>query len=647
MPEEIESQKIGLLFVHGMGEQPRWNHLKSSVGEFAELLLQTDPQARVTVVDRTDDWPHRPGQQDPDGLAPVTLTFTTPERRFEFQCFEVWWADLGSRAGVLDVVTFWLWGLGQWAAPIYRELDQAGLPKEKLGHLNKPVSTQATLPASVAGHMFTEPVSRMQLVLAALAALFVAVTWTLAKRLFATLLGKAPAPTLIVRYVGDVRTYESRAEPGASLLTDPSRPRRVGIRRRMVSEMVALGTADFDGWYVLAHSLGTVLAYNGLTETGHALPNYLSEDQWARVPKEYRRDDCQLRDRDDVANMMPARPPWLEHEDVINRKRLFANLRGFLTYGSPLDKFAGLRPRIVATATDRPNQASAFPEKCRWINLAAPSDPVGAALDSYGTAAGSRLKGVIPAVENYRTPWSIKYGLAHIQYFTGEERFSTGNRAKQKRAVARWLLDPGTPIPDHRQAFRVRLFTEMLAYPLLVLLLWALTTAFAVAVIEGLSALFSNGRLGLHAFVSAWWGAQRPVMVVALGLVLVMGWLRWHREARLNVELATADMARDPDQREERRSYWQMIIDMERAQARAALGFIAVSLVVLVAGIWQDWGHPANWLGLLATEWQRIRAGGVNGGWWTLCTVAGLLVAAALVQAWINKRVPPVGKAPG
>ena len=33
--------------------------------------------------------------------------------------------------------------------------------------------------------------------------------------------------------------------------------------------------------------------------------------------------------------------------------KLFANLRGFLTYGSPLDKFSGLWPRIVATATDR------------------------------------------------------------------------------------------------------------------------------------------------------------------------------------------------------------------------------------------------------------------------------------------------------
>jgi len=38
--------------------------------------------------------------------------------------------------------------------------------------------------------------------------------------------------TLIVRYVGDVRTYEARWTPGDSNLSDPGHPRRVAIRRR-------------------------------------------------------------------------------------------------------------------------------------------------------------------------------------------------------------------------------------------------------------------------------------------------------------------------------------------------------------------------------------------------------------------------------
>jgi hypothetical protein len=645
MPDGTSSERIGLLFVHGIGEQPRWDHLRSSVQEFAELLLQTEPGARATVVDRTNDWPHPPGEPDPHGLAPITLTLTTSKRSVAYECFEVWWADLGSRSGLLDVVGFWLWGLGQWAAPIYRELDAAGLPKEKLEHLNKPVSVQATLPESVAGNIRTEPLSRMQLVLAALAALFVAVTWTLAKRLFATLLGTAPTPTLIVRYVGDVRTYESRAAPGASALSDPARPRRVGIRRRMVSQMVAIATAGLDGWYVLAHSLGTVVAYNGLTETGHALPNYLTQEQWQRVPKELRRDTCML--REDVSGMMPARPHWLEQEDVINRKELFGKLRGFLTYGSPLDKFAGLWPRIVATATDRTDGTCAFPEGCRWINLAAPSDPVGGALDSYGAAAGSRLERAIPEVENYRTPWSIKYGLAHIQYFTGVERSDKGSGAKQKRAVAHWLLDAKTDVPDLRRPLFVRFFTEMLAYPFLVVLLWFIATAIASAAILGIDTLFSDGSATLGKLCLMWWGALRPVLALALGLILLMGLLRWWRETRLNVKLAEADKASDTDQSPERGRYWQSVIWMERAQATAAAVFFLLSFLGVLLGVVHDWGAPTHWLAQAATELTRIRGGGVNGGWWTLGAIVAGLGFGALTQTLINKMVPPVGEAPG
>src|SRR5436190_16635019 len=266
MPGRAKKDRIGLLFVHGIGEQERWDHLRSSVHELAELMLQTEDHPRVNVVDRTDNWPHPAGEQDPQGVAPITLTVSTAERDIVYECHEVWWADLGARAGIGDAVTFWLWGLGQWAAPIYRDMDAAALPKHLVSGLNKPTSLYVTLPESVAGNRVAEPLARLQLVLAGLAAAFGACSWSLAKRLFSALLGQAPSPTLIVSYVGDVRTYESRAAPGDSALSDPGRPRRVGIRRRMVSEMVALGTGDYDGWYVVSHSLGTVLAYNGLTE---------------------------------------------------------------------------------------------------------------------------------------------------------------------------------------------------------------------------------------------------------------------------------------------------------------------------------------------------------------------------------------------
>lgn len=648
MSVDSEAERIGLLFVHGVGEQQRWDHLRSSVQELAELLLQTGDNPRVTMIDRTGDWPHPPGHPDPAGLAPIVLIFGADCRQIEFHCYEVWWADLGARAGLGDAITFWLWGLGQWCAPIYRDLDAASLPKSKLTGTKKPVSTLATTPESVVGRIIAEPLARLQLVLAALAAAFVFCTWSLAKRVFAGLLGQAPTPTLIVRYVGDVRTYEARAAPGDSALSDPGRPRRVGIRRRMVSEMIALGTSACDGWYVIAHSLGTVLAYNGLTETGHALPNYLTEEQWKRVPAPFKRDPGCKR-REDVGAMMPARPPWLRDRDVINRPLLFSKLRGFLTYGSPLDKFAGLWPRIVATATDRKVKRSPFPKNCPWINLVAPSDPVAGKLDSYGGAVGRRLANAIPTVENIRTPWSPKYGLAHIRYFAGVERYARSKGPEQKRAVARWLLNSAQPIPDHPQNWLMRLLSVQLAYPLLVFLLLLATTALVVAVVGTADRLIGQGEQDLSLLFQK---ALRPVLAAALALILLMGLYRWFSESRLNTRLASADRDSDADQSAERRRYWTRIIWMLRAQWVAGS---ALLLLVLLGGAAAIFGAVPEWLrannceALLRCDWKKLASGAFSllDSWRPLIAIFSALVAAAIVQTLLNRIVPPVGKAPG
>ena len=655
MTSAKKTRHIGLLFVHGIGEQERWDHLRNSVRELAELILQTEGQPRVTVTDRTENWPHPPGEQNPDGLAPITLRVWLDGEDIAFECHEVWWADLGARAGIVDVVTFWLWGLGQWCAPIYRDLDAARLSKEQRAGLNKPTSRYATLPESVAGSLLSEPLARLQLVLAALAAAFVACSWSLAKRLFSALLGQAPTPTLIVRYVGDVRTYESRAAPGDSALSDPGRPRRVGIRRRMVSEMVAMGTRPCDGWYVIAHSLGTVLAYNGLTETGHALPNYLTEAQWARIHKNFKTDpNCQT--RDNLAAMMPARPAWLGDKDVLNRHKLFEKLRGFLTYGSPLDKFAALWPRIVATATDRVDGKNPFPEDCRWVNLVAPSDPVAGTLDSYGGRLGKRLACAVPPLENLRTPWSPLYGLSHITYFAGIERSAASRAARQKRAVARWLVTGGAQkIPDHKQGRVARLLFGQLAYPLLVGLLWLAATAFVVASFGAIADLIGQGQFEWARFLEAWKAAWGPVMGVTLAVILLMGLIRWVRESRLNLTLARADRESDRNQTAERRGYWTRIVWMLGAQVWVGAVLTVIGVVLILFGAALDWGVPAGWTGLpdwmpdprtlrgLAPEaWREAL-----GGWWLAIVSLAGLVLAAMAQTGLNKIVPPVGKAPG
>jgi hypothetical protein len=77
---EATHEKIGLLFVHGMGEQKRWDHLTSAVLELAELLRQSGEEPIVSVTDRTGDWDFPIGAAHPDGLAPVTLSYTFTDR---------------------------------------------------------------------------------------------------------------------------------------------------------------------------------------------------------------------------------------------------------------------------------------------------------------------------------------------------------------------------------------------------------------------------------------------------------------------------------------------------------------------------------------------------------------------------------------
>jgi hypothetical protein len=85
---------------------------------------------------------------------------------------------------------------------------------------------------------------------------------------------RIPGADIIVSYVGDVKLYQQdfwvRGDPPVS---DRLHWPRVAIRRRAIHAMVEIAQSDIDRWYVLAHSLGTVVAFNALTETEHSLPN--------------------------------------------------------------------------------------------------------------------------------------------------------------------------------------------------------------------------------------------------------------------------------------------------------------------------------------------------------------------------------------
>jgi hypothetical protein len=628
-------KKVGLLFVHGIGEQKRWEFLTGTVEQFAELMRQADDKiaVSVSVTDRTKDWKYPPGEPDKTSDAPVSLNVKFPGHDIDFECHEVWWADLGSRSGVVDAILFWIWGLGQWCAPIYRELDAAQLSKDERKKYNKPVPKIAKLPTSVAG-TWEELNVRAKLMLAAIAAAAVAATWGLAKRLLGALLNQAPSPTIIVQYVGDVRTYEERAAPGDTALSDPGFPRRVGIRRRMITEMVAMAERGYDEWYVVAHSLGSVLAYNGLTEIGHTLPNYLPQKQWDALPDEFKLDPgCMRRKDEEIDAMMPARPAWLANTDVINRPRLFRDLKGFLTFGSPLNKFAALWPRVVATATDREegDPSRPFADDCRWINLIAPSDPVAGVLDRFSNKQGSLFADAIPRVENISTSWTPAYVLAHIKYFAGVERFQVDLGTVQKRSTMKWLMAwPQERINQQMRSWLVRQLQGLVAYLVIVALL--LLIAVGVVTLGGGLAfgLFGATDLkkfgGLSAFFVSACSNLAPVIAMVLWAILLAGLWRWFRESSLNVKFAKQDQAADQDKHKEQEGadLWPGLIAMLKWHRGVSLTIMAVSVIA---------GGVAIWLR------YHSHSGGI-----LIAIVMASLFVSVILQTLINRRVEPLKK---
>jgi len=434
-----QPRRIGLLFVHGIGQQKPWEHLRKTAARLAELLrVHPHRDAHVSIVDRTHEWDdprERPcirGEgEDEHPAAPMTIHYRVPDKDIDvaFECHEVWWADLGKRRGLGEAISFWLWGLGQWNAPIYAKRDAT-----RLSHLPETTTRPSVhVPRSTSLSPLIQVYSRMSLAWAGIVASLIFIsTWGIF-RVLSLITGKKVSLDLIVDYMGDVEIYQKRGMPNRGVPSDPGHATRVAIRRRMVSQMVAMGARDYDSWSILAHSLGSVLAFNGIGEIGHTLPNYCEKELWDDLPDDLKRDpDCRL--RDDTHDMIPARPAWLDHPDCINKGKLFANLTNFVTYGSPLGSFGAIWPRIVAFekgvgAKGIARDHGVF-DNTRWINIVSGGDPVSGLLERYRKYLPAEQQKDLPEEVNLERPSWALYGASHTAYFKPEWSSSRGTATR-------------------------------------------------------------------------------------------------------------------------------------------------------------------------------------------------------------------------
>lgn len=426
----MAATRIGIIFVHGIGEQRRFEHLETHVRPLIDALLRLkeDKGTRSTIEivgasssplhAEQDSWP-----SNPEAAVRVLVRDGADETHLFFH--EVWWADVNEPYSLMKQVRFWCWGLSLWAAP---DKKQSGLSG----------AGAMVLPAFPGWrHWIDETIMRARLFTVsnvfAMAALSLGALIFLAKRLFG--FNAPPLVRVFVNYISAVKLYSQRRRSDGGFLDAYGEPPRVSIRRRMVRALADVAMAKYDRWYVFAHSLGSVVAYNGLMENGHALPNYLDEQRWKQLKKAVDSNGRKLagsaRPKTDYLgdhnDMRPARPLWLKPKDVVFRNRLFEKFAGLLTYGSPLDKFAAIWAARVPINKYEP----AFDE-AEWINVYDPTDPVAARLDAFGSQTDPISK-LWPRNFGFRAHWLLLF--SHLRYLRGKK--GADNLAD---SAIRWVL---------------------------------------------------------------------------------------------------------------------------------------------------------------------------------------------------------------
>lgn len=418
-------EDIGLLLVHGMGEQKPLDHLRSSAREMASFIATSPGLIRLHVRDDLDE-------SESVTIDAVFKCKGGVEEQIRFHLHEVFWADLGIRGGLLEQARFWLWGLGQWAAGVVR----TGNPRRNTSQLMDNPRFPFQKRSQDSPGFWRRLPSRLYLSLAGVIAFLTFFSWSAAKRVVSFLSRTLPEPSLIFLFLGDVKIYEEAGGPGKGSLLDPEHPMRTTIRRRMVSAMIGMAARPTcQRWYIFAHSLGTIPAFNAIQETELALPNYLSKEEWDAVPAWLRTSTpftpAGRQGRTD--KMMPRRPPWLAPTDGIDRHALFRRFAGFVTYGSPLDKFAALWPRVVPLNL----QTAVFPAGCEWVNLYDPTDPIAAWLHAFDkplNPADSVLPGkALLEPKSFPARASLLFGLSHIRYFTPRYR-------RRRATMRKWAV---------------------------------------------------------------------------------------------------------------------------------------------------------------------------------------------------------------
>lgn len=424
-------ESVGIILVHGIGEQRRFEHLDGQTRLLLDALRIQPGVAEVAVDIRnpgttTFQAEHDGWSAGPEPAVSILVRWRAGEadavRETRIGVHEVWWADVNESYSIAKQLRFWLWGLAIWAHP--------GKPGN-----SRPIARRHWLPAVAPGSALFDRVRLfLSSVFFALLGLSLGPIAFVMKRLFEM---KTPDVLRVVtNYMSAVKLYVQRRRFGPGLwwareelLDSMGQPPRFSIRRRMVRALADVSCAHYQRWYVLAHSQGTVVAFNGLMADSYQWAGYLDEQRWNALVSAGLAGPP-VRGAIPPAPPIQPPPPGWARGGIAYRRRIFRGFRGFLTYGSPLEKFAAIWTDLVHISRE-----SVFSGDPPWINLYDPIDPVSGRLQAYS----GHPPACCPTPRNlgYCASWWLL--LAHLKYLTVRR-----GRRDAASATVRWLLTDRT-----------------------------------------------------------------------------------------------------------------------------------------------------------------------------------------------------------
>lgn len=382
--EATRATKIGIIVVHGIGEQGRFEFLDEIVRALEAGLRALRPKLAVSVSlmhGQSAEIGAEDGSLANDSQPGAEIVVADGDgRETRFSVHEVWWADIYDPPTVLRPLWFFLWGLGMWATPFGNKLKD----KERKAGSN-PNSVTELLKQPIGPTRLECILARIRLFLAGYLVLTGGVALSLLIGI-ARLLTRQNIPDPVktaISYMSDVKLYTTNSSPETVPLEFLNQHARLAIRSRMVRAMADMALCQYDQWWVLSHSQGTVVAHGGLMAPGEQLAHYLDEVRWKKL-KTLRGGAYIGTTSKTLYDAMLERPSWVPGGTAVDRALLLERFAGLVTYGSPLDKFATLWPETVPMSVDMKPLEKKF-----WVNICDATDPVAGDLDKFDRIDGN------------------------------------------------------------------------------------------------------------------------------------------------------------------------------------------------------------------------------------------------------------------